>query len=111
MKTVLQELIQWTIENAFNIEAQDGTNYIVIDHEEMRIKFDEWLEKEKKQVINAYDQDLYGGIYRGGTDCNDDLSSFKNNPKLITLEEWDECVNGVKQEEPQGYFTYQNWTL
>lgn len=62
MKTVLQELIQWTIENAFNVESQDGTTYIAIDHEEMRAKFDEWLEKEKKQVINAYDQDLYGGL-------------------------------------------------
>jgi len=62
MKTVLQDIIQWTIENAFNVEAQDGTTYIAIDHEEMRTKFDEWLEKEQKQIINAYDQDLYGGI-------------------------------------------------
>lgn len=53
MKTVLQELIQWTIENAFNVEAQDGTNYIAIDYEEMRTKFDTWLEKEKKQVSNS----------------------------------------------------------
>lgn len=39
MKTALQELIEWTIENAFNIEAQDGTVHITIDHEEMRTKF------------------------------------------------------------------------
>jgi len=53
MKTVLQEIIQWTIENAFNVEAQDGTTYIVIDYEEMRTKFDEWLEKERKQIANC----------------------------------------------------------
>jgi hypothetical protein len=49
--TVLQEIIQWTIENAFNVEGQDGNEYIAIDHEEMRAKFDEWLQKEKRQLI------------------------------------------------------------
>lgn len=63
MKTALQELISWTIENAFISKMQDGTTRIVIDHEEMRAKFDEWLEKEKEQIINAYDQDLYGGLH------------------------------------------------
>ena len=53
MKTVLQELIQWTIENAFNVEAQDGTHYIAIDHEEMRTKFEEWLQKEREQITTA----------------------------------------------------------
>lgn len=77
-------------------------------------KYIDWINKEYKQlwggiVINYYGYD--GSEYNGGTDCHNDLSSFKNNPTLITLEEWDECVNGVKQKEPQGYFTYQNWTL
>jgi 23S rRNA maturation-related 3'-5' exoribonuclease YhaM len=63
MKTVLQELIQWTIENAFNVEAQDGTTYIAIDHEEMRNKFDGWLEKEKEQIIQAF---LKGKFEGGG---------------------------------------------
>jgi hypothetical protein len=52
MRTVLQDVIQWTIENAFNIEGQDGTKYIAIDYEEMRERFDEWLEKERKQFVN-----------------------------------------------------------
>lgn len=77
-------------------------------------KYIDWINKEYKQlwggiVINYYGYD--GSEYYGGTDCHNDLSSFKNNQTLITLEEWDECVNGVKQKEPQGYFTYQNWTL
>lgn len=54
MKTSLQNLIDWTIEHAFNIEGQDGTKYVAIDHEEMRLKFDEWLEKEKQIIIKAY---------------------------------------------------------
>ena len=48
--TIVQEIINWTIKNAFNVEDQDGTKYIVIDHEEMRLHFDNWLEKEKKQI-------------------------------------------------------------
>ena len=67
-KTALHELIQWTIENAFNVESQDGTTYIVIDHEEMRTKFDEWLKKERDQIIDAYndaslDDDKIGRVY------------------------------------------------
>ena len=67
-KTALHELIQWTIENAFNVESQDGTTYIAIDHEEMRTKFDEWLKKERDQIIDAYndaslDGDKIGRVY------------------------------------------------
>jgi len=69
MKTALQELIQWTIENAFNVEAQDGTTYIAIDHEEMRTKFDEWLEEEREQITNAV---KYG--FKDATSVNPDVS-------------------------------------
>ena len=47
MKTVLQEINEWTTENAFNVEAQDGEKYVVVDIGEMRKKFDEWVKKEK----------------------------------------------------------------
>jgi len=47
MKPVVEEIIQWATENAFNLESQDGTAYIAIDYEEMSAKFAEWLEKEK----------------------------------------------------------------
>lgn len=50
-KTAMQELIQWTIENAENITAANGNTYIAIDHEEMRKYFDGWIEKEKQQLI------------------------------------------------------------
>jgi hypothetical protein len=53
MKTVLQEVIQWAIENSFNIEGQDGCTYIAIDYEEMRTKFDEWIKKEQEQITNV----------------------------------------------------------
>ena len=47
MKTVLQEINEWTTENAFNVEAQDGEEYVVVDIGEMRKEFDEWVKKEK----------------------------------------------------------------
>jgi hypothetical protein len=53
INTVLQKVIQWTIENAENIESTNGDNNIVIDHEEMRKNFDDWLEEEKQQIIDA----------------------------------------------------------
>jgi triosephosphate isomerase len=51
--TVLQKVIQWTIENAENIESVSGYTYIVIDHEEMRENFDKWIEEEKQQITDA----------------------------------------------------------
>ena len=42
--SVVKEIIKWAIENAFNVETKDGTRYIATDYEEMRKKFDEWLE-------------------------------------------------------------------
>jgi hypothetical protein len=72
MKTALEDLIQWTIENAFNIEGQDGTKYVAIDHEEMRLKFNEWLKKEKQQIEQAFDfgydrDDMSGEEYFNNT--------------------------------------------
>jgi hypothetical protein len=66
MKTILQELIQWTIENAFTVEAQDGTHYVAIDHEEMRAKFDDWLEKEKQQLIDFHIEVMKLGLINEG---------------------------------------------
>lgn len=38
MKTILQELIQWSTENSFNIEGQDGVERIVVDSKELHFK-------------------------------------------------------------------------
>lgn len=54
-QTALTKLIKWTIENAFNITAQDGTKYIAIDHEELRENFDYWLKLERGQIQDAFD--------------------------------------------------------
>jgi hypothetical protein len=51
-QTVLQEMIKWTLENTFNVTAEDGTSIIAIDHEEMREKFNEWLKKEEEQMVD-----------------------------------------------------------
>jgi len=69
MKTALQEMIQWTLENAFYIKGQDGVKYVAIDHEEMRKHFDNWLEIEKKQIVLAHKQgrsDKYNDFSRDG---------------------------------------------
>lgn len=55
MKTAMTELIEWGILNAFNIEGQDGTKYVAIDYEEMKDQFDYLLEKEKQQIIEAFE--------------------------------------------------------
>jgi hypothetical protein len=51
--TAMQELIDWCIENAFNVESQAGEKYVAIDYEEMKEKFDVLLELERKQITDA----------------------------------------------------------
>lgn len=53
-KTAMEQLIQWCISNAFNVEGQDGTKYIAIDYEEMKEQFDGLLEIEKSQIVEAF---------------------------------------------------------
>jgi hypothetical protein len=35
MKESLNNLIQWAVKNRFDIEAQDGTQLVVVDYEEL----------------------------------------------------------------------------
>ena len=57
--TAMRDLIQWCIENAFNIEDQCGTKYVSIDYEEMRKEFHALLKKEEEQIKQAV---IYGNI-------------------------------------------------
>ena len=91
MKTVLQEIIQWTIENAFNVEAQDGTNYIAIDHEEMRIKFDEWLQKDKQQSIDYHIGVMKVGLIEEGEKKWND--SYEPKIKEVAIKYYNETFN------------------
>ena len=93
MKTVLQELIQWTIENAFNVEAQDGTNYIAIDLEEMRTKFDEWLQRDKQQSINYHIGVMKVGLIEEGEKKWTD--SYEPKIKEVATKHYDETFNEV----------------
>lgn len=52
--TSVNELIQWYVLNAFNIEGQDGIKYVAIDYEEMQSQLDYFVEKEKTQIIDAF---------------------------------------------------------
>lgn len=51
--TAMQELIEWCKLNAFNIQGQDGVNYIAIDYEDMKEQLDYFLELEKQQLKDA----------------------------------------------------------
>lgn len=77
-------------------------------------KYIGWLTPNYCEIFNGQTWHYYGidgsNPYNKANMC-DKLSDFQNNPTLITLEEWNECVNEVKQEESRGYFTFQNWTL
>ena len=58
-------------------------------------KYIKWLNKEYNQDWDGVAA-FYG--YNGtsaynGTNCNKHSGDFKNNPELITLEYWNECVN------------------
>lgn len=79
--TAMQELIDWTIKNAFDITGQCGTKYMAIDHEEMRLKFDKWMESEKEQIIIAYlngnREEFYDGSEYSGAQY---YSQTFNNP-------------------------------
>lgn len=52
-KTGLEKAIQWCIENAFNIEGQDGTKYVAIDYEDLRTNFDKWKLADASPLNNT----------------------------------------------------------
>lgn len=91
MKTVLQELIQWTIENAFSVEAQDGTIYIAIDHEDIRTKFDEWLEKDKQQSVDFHIGVVKAGLIAEGKKNWTDF--YEPNVKEVASKYYNETFN------------------
>ena len=72
--TSMNELIQWCILNAFNVESQDGIKYVAIDYEEMQSQMDYFLEKEKKQIIDAVEWNYksnMGEVYYNAMYSND----------------------------------------
>ena len=81
--TSMNELIQWCIINAFNIEGQDGTKYIAIDYEEMKDQFDYLLGKERKQMI-----DFHIGVMKDGL-INEGEKKWKDGyePKIKEMAE------------------------
>jgi len=72
-------------------------------------RYIDWLNEQYcKTVMETYWNGFLNNHYYGydgntakasGTNNNSSLSSFSNSPTLITLEEWDECVNGFKLPE------------
>ena len=72
--TSMTELIQWCILNAFNVESQDGIKYVAIDYEEMQSQMDYFLEKEKKQIVDAVEWNYksnMGEVYYNAMYSND----------------------------------------
>ena len=50
MKTVMTEWIEWLQAYEYELPL------------ELQVKAKELLEKEKKQIVKAYNEDLYGGL-------------------------------------------------
>lgn len=62
-------------------------------------KYIDWLNETYNSNWNGdIDGAYYGfqGHEHGGTQMYSVIENFKNNPELITLDFWDECVNGRK---------------
>ena len=50
MKESLNYLIQWAVQNRFDIEAQDGTKLVVVDYEELiKLLFKQLALAEKEE--------------------------------------------------------------
>ena len=50
MKESLNYIIQWAVKNRFDIEAQDGTQLVVVDYEELiKVLFVELALAEKEK--------------------------------------------------------------
>lgn len=55
-------------------------------------KYIEWINKKNKSKWYGKNFDYYG--FDGTWSCWSKIKYFENNPQLITLEYWNECVNG-----------------
>ena len=77
--------------------------YFVIKRDESNPRWKKYIDWLNKTYGCSWDGDCY--IYYGydgnsnctdnyRTDCHHIIENFQNSPTLITLEEWDECVNG-----------------
>lgn len=61
-----------------------------------------WLNetyREHWEGIQHYYYGVDGSVSFNGTNCYDSISEFKNNPILITLDFWNECVNGGDKKQ------------
>jgi len=73
-------------------------------------KYIQWLNTTYKTRYDGMINNFYGfdGNFRfNGTDCWDEICSFKNNPTLLTLEEWDSIVNNSKQDNMKEIIGYK----
>lgn len=55
-ETVVQEIIKYIVTNSYNIESQSGENSVVVNYEEIKLHFSEWIEKEKSQTVKSIDK-------------------------------------------------------
>jgi|688.fasta_scaffold00478_141 hypothetical protein len=85
-------------------------------------KYIEWLSDEYDSLWRGCDYLYYygydGNTKWGGTNSDYDIMRFNNNPTIITLEHWNECVNGyvlpekwyVCPETEENLEIIKNWT-
>lgn len=57
-------------------------------------KYIKWLDEKYKNKLRGQSFDYYGFDWEENELFQDSLFDFKNNPTLITLKHWNQCVNG-----------------
>jgi hypothetical protein len=83
MKTAMQELID-------DLKTKDGI--IILD----KVFMQKYLEKEKEQIIDAYDNGMYGGTYAVDKDGNEYYNQTYNQKQYI--------IDIMKADEDDGLY-------
>ena len=74
--------------------------YFVIEQDKKNPLWEKYIAWLNKKYDSSWEGDWYTYYGRHNitghdvTNAYDSIDSFDNNPTIITLEEWDECVNG-----------------
>ena len=64
--TAVQLILQWIQSNSFNIESQSGGKHVVIDVDDIKSNFNNWLMIERQQHGNTWDAAIETNEDRGG---------------------------------------------
>lgn len=96
-KLAATNFLTFKIKNKMNKEINNLPPYFVIKRDETNPlwkKYIDWLNDKYDGNLNATNENAYYG-FDGDWNCEYGIKYFNNYPTLITLEYWNECVNGL----------------